>query len=161
MADIIMDGFVKVWSVPTIANIAAPTTAELNAGTNLGGLLLKDGLKGFTPDTGTVDTSALNSTYGTNAPGLIALSKGALSFKAQTQATETIRQVFVAQYATNIVIRRNGAVETGAWTSAQWVEVWPIKCGARIDGDFASNEVQKFDVEIFFYVAPNQSAVIA
>jgi hypothetical protein len=161
MADIIMDGFVKVWSVPTIANIAAPTTAELNAGTNLGGLLLKDGLRGFTPDTGTVDTTALSSTYGTNAPGLIALSKGSLWVKAQTQATETLRQVFVAQYTTNIVIRRQGTVETGAWTSAQWVEVWPVKFGARIDGDFASNEVSKMGFEIFFYIAPNQSAVIA
>jgi hypothetical protein len=161
MADIIMDGFVKVWSVPTIANIAAPTTSELNAGTNLGALLLKDGLRGFTPDTGTVDTTALSSTYGTNAPGLIALSKGSLWFKAQTQATETIRQVFVAQYTTNIVIRRNGKVETAAWASADWQEVWPIKVGARIDGDFASNEVQKFGVEIFFYIAPNQSSVVA
>jgi hypothetical protein len=156
-----MDGYVKVWSVPTIANIAAPTTAELNAGTNLAGLLTKDGLQGFTPDTGTVDTTALNSVYGTNAPGLVALSKGSLVFKAQTQATETIRQVFVSQYTTNIVVRRNGKLETAAWAATDWLEVWPIKCGARIDGQFASNEVQKFSVEIFFYIAPNQSAVAA
>jgi hypothetical protein len=161
MADIIMDGYVKVWSVPTIANIAAPTTAELNAGTNLGALLLKDGLRGFTPDTGTVDTTALSSTYGTNAPGLISLSKGSLWVKAQTQATETIRSVFIFGYTTNIVIRRNGSLETVAWTATDKSEVWPIKCGARIDGDFASNEVQKFGVEIFFYVAPNQSAIVA
>ncbi len=161
MADIIMDGFVKVWSVPSIANIAAPTTAELNAGTNLGSLLTKEGLQGFTPDTGTVDTSALNSTYGTNAPGLIELSKGSLRFKAQTQATETIRGVFVYGYTTNIVIRRNGSAETTAWTATDKVEVWPVKCGARIDGEFASNEVQKFDIEIFFYIQPNQNAVVA
>ena len=33
MADIIVDGQTKVYYVPTISNIAAPTTAELNAGT--------------------------------------------------------------------------------------------------------------------------------
>jgi hypothetical protein len=39
--------------------------------------------------------------------------------------------------------------------------VWPIQCGARIDGDFASNEVQKYDIEIFFYALPNQNSVVA
>ena len=161
MADIQNDGYWKIWSVPTIANLAAPTTTELNAGTNLGALLLKDGLQGFTPDTGTVDTTSINSTYGTNAPGLLGLGKGSLVFKAQTQATEAIRQVFVFGYTTNIVIRRQGKLETAAWASTDWVEVWPIKCGARIDQPFATNEVQKFAVEVFFYIAPQQNAVIA
>jgi hypothetical protein len=35
MADIIVDGQTRVAYVPTIANIAAPTTTELNAGTLL------------------------------------------------------------------------------------------------------------------------------
>src|SRR5215213_850093 len=161
MADIIMDGFVKVYLVQAIANIAAPTVAEANAGINIGGLLTKDGLQGFTPDTGTVDTTALNSTYGTNAPGLLALAKGRLRFKAQTQATDTLRSLLVFNYTTNVLIRRNGTVETGAWTATNWVETWPIKVGARIDNDFASNEVQKYDFEVFFYSPPNQSAVMA
>jgi hypothetical protein len=161
MADIVMDGFVKVWNVPSISNIGSPTTTELNAGTSLGALLTKDGLKGFTPAAGTVDTSALNSTYGTSAPGLLELQKGTLTFKAQTQATDTVRPLFVYGYKTNIVIRRNGKAETLAWASTDWLEVWPIQCGARVDGDFASNEVQKYDIEIFFYALPNQNAVVA
>jgi hypothetical protein len=158
---IIMDGYVKVWSVPTIANIAAPTTAELNAGINLGGLLTKAGLQGFEPDTPEVDTTALNSLYGTNEPGLAALPKGGLEFLALPQASETIRPLFVRGYTTNIVVRRQGTLETGAWAATNWVEVWPIKCGARKDGTFASNETQKFTIEVFFYIAPNQNAVAA
>lgn len=163
MADIIMDGFVKVFEVPIIANIASVTTAELGAAgnLNLGSLLTKEGLQGFRPDTGTVDTTALNSQYGTNAPGLLGLSKGMLRFKAQTQATDVVRTRFTFGYTTNIVIRRNGLLETSAFVSTNWIEVWPIKCGARLDGDFASNEVQKYDIEIFFYAAPNQIAVVA
>src|SRR4249919_1128392 len=106
MADIIMDGFWKVWSVPTIANIAAPTTTELNAGIQLDGLLTKSGLKGFTPSAGSVDTTPLNGTYQTTKPGMLGLSNGGLEFKAQNQAAETIRNLFVLNYGTNIVIRR-------------------------------------------------------
>jgi hypothetical protein len=157
MADIIMDGRVKVWSVPTIANIAAPTTAELNAGTSLGGLLTKDGLQGFSPDTAAVDTTALNSVYGTNLPGLADLAPGALRFKAQT-SPDTIKTTFVKDYATNIVIRRDGTLETSAWGSGQKVEVWPVVCGYRKDGDMASNEVQKYDIPVFFNLQPNQNA---
>jgi hypothetical protein len=162
MARIIMDGFHKVWSVPTIANIAAPTTAELNAGLNLGtDLLSKEGVQGFEPDTAEVDTSAMGSLYGTNEPGLMAMSKGGLQFLANPQATEVIRPLFVRGYTTNIVIRRNGKLDTAAWASTDWLEVWPIKCGARKDGAFASNETQKFIIEVFFYIAPNQNAVVA
>ena len=161
MTDIILDGKVKVYSVPSIANIAAPTTTELNAGTNLGSLLTKDGLQGFQPDTASVDTTALNSTYGTNLPGLAELSMGALRFKAQTQATDTIRAVFVKDYTTNIVIRRGGQLETTAWTSGDKIEVWPVTCGYRKDGEFESNAVQKYDIPVAFSTAPNQYSQVA
>jgi hypothetical protein len=163
MADIILDGKVKVWSVPSIANIAAPTTAELNAGTNLGALLLKDGgLQGFSPTTAAVDTTPLNATYMTNLPGMAQLDQGTMTFKAQTQATpDFARSTFVKDYQTNIVIRRQGSLETAAWASTDQVEVWPVKCGYRQDNDLAANEVQKLTVPVFFYLQPNQSAVVA
>jgi hypothetical protein len=41
------------------------------------------------------------------------------------------------------------------------VEVWPVKCGYRQDNDLAANEVQKLTVPVFFYLQPNQSAVVA
>jgi hypothetical protein len=155
-----MDGFVKVWSVPTIANIAAPTTAELNAGTNLGTRLVKDGLQGFAPDTAVVDTSKLSSTYSTNRPGLDELGKGALRFAA-SDGSDTIRSTFVKYYTTNIVVRRDGHSEATAWASSDKVEVWPVTCGARSDGEFASNELQKFDISVFFSSPPNQNATVA
>ena len=47
MADIIVDGMTKVSYVPTIANIAAPTVAELNAGTALQSTLIPAGPGGL------------------------------------------------------------------------------------------------------------------
>lgn len=47
MADIIVDGMTRVTFAPTIANTAAPTVAELNAGTLLQSTLIPAGLEGF------------------------------------------------------------------------------------------------------------------
>jgi len=160
VADIILDGKVKVWSVPTISNIAAPTTAELNAGVNIGQYMPKDGVKGFMPDTGEVDNTKLTSTYGTSRAGLGELKPGSLTFFRQTP-TDTIWALFVYGYLTNIVIRRQGSLETAAWASTNQVEVFPIECGFRQDQDFAENELQKYMIQAFFYSAPNQNAVVA
>ena len=160
MADIILDGRVKVWSVPTISNIAAPTTAELNAGISLALYMPKDGVKGVMPDTGEVDNTKLNSTYGTSLPGLGELKPGSLTFFRQT-GTDTVWSTFVKDYNTNLVIRRQGSLETAAWALTDKVEVFPIQCGFRQDQDFAENELQKYTVPIFFYLTPNQVAVVA
>ena len=160
MADIILDGRVKVWSVPTISNIAAPTTAELNAGISLALYMPKDGVKGVMPDTGEVDNTKLNSTYGTSLPGLGELKPGSLTFFRQT-GTDTVWSTFVKDYVTNLVIRRQGSLETAAWASTDKVEVFPIQCGFRNEQDFAENELQKYTIPIFFYSSPNQTAVVA
>jgi hypothetical protein len=69
MADIIVDGQTKVYYVPTISNIAAPTTAELNAGTDLTSTLIPAGLEGFENSTAEVDNTSLASTFDTKLPG--------------------------------------------------------------------------------------------
>ena len=160
MADIILDGRVKFWSVPTIANIASPTTAELNAGINLGQYMPKDGVKGVMPDTGEVDNTKLTSLYGTSLPGLGELKPGSLTFFRQ-QPTDTVWSLFVKDYPTNLVIRRDGSLDTTAWGSTNKVEVFPIQCGFRQDQDFAENELQKYTIPIYFYLPPNQLSVVA
>ena len=67
MADIIVDGKTRVAYVPTIANIAAPTTTELNAGTLLQSTLIPAGLEGFENSTAEVDnTSPADRPTGSN-----------------------------------------------------------------------------------------------
>ena len=71
MADVVIDGYIRVSSVPTIANLAAPTTAELNAGVAYEMLLTQDGLNGFASTTNWVNNSALGSTFDTQLPGTV------------------------------------------------------------------------------------------
>jgi hypothetical protein len=67
MPDITADGKTRVYWVTTIANIAAPTVAELNAGISLQATLTADGLMGLQPETADVDTSSLASTFNTTS----------------------------------------------------------------------------------------------
>jgi hypothetical protein len=69
VADALTDGNIRIYSVPSISNINAPTVAELNAGTDLSSLITPDGLVGFEPDTAAVDNAKINSTFNTQQPG--------------------------------------------------------------------------------------------
>lgn len=128
MPDIIVDGMTRVAFVPTIANLAAPTVAELNAGTLLTATLTAAGLEGFEAAPGEVDNTALSSTFDTRLPGVSSFSGTRLILKKQT-GTDTVFTLLTA-FATagNIVIRRNLAQAT-AWAAAQPMQVYPITTG--------------------------------
>lgn len=159
MVDSLTDGRTRVYSVPTISNIAAPTVAELNAGVDLSSLITADGISGFQPDTGTVDTSALNSTFNTKLPGRADFSGTMLRLKKQT-GTDTVYNTLVNTFATNIVIRRDITSST-AWATSQAVEVYPGQCGEVRNIDPAPNEVHKYEVPFFISPQPNLRATTA
>lgn len=154
MADITVDGRVKVYSVPTISNRNAPTTAELNAGVQLDGLLTPDGLVGFEPDTADVDASSLNSTFTTNVPGRASFSNTMLRLKKQS-GVDTVYNVLIRDFATNIVVRRDGSLASAAWGASQKVEVYPGVCGTVRNLAPEPNSVQKY--EVAFKVNPEPS----
>lgn len=159
MADSNTDGRTKIWSVPSITNIAAPTTTELNAGTALESYLTPDGLLGFEPDTEAVDNSKMNSTYKTETPGRTAFSGTGLRFVKQT-GTDTIYNTMVKDYATHIVIRRDSTSST-AWAAADKVEVYPVTCGETKNLNPAPNEVHKYETPLFVTSTPSLRATVA
>ena len=71
MPDIVGDGRERWDWVPAIANIAAPTTAELNAGIRISQWMTKDGATGFSPDTADAPTSSIESVFDTNVNGRV------------------------------------------------------------------------------------------
>jgi hypothetical protein len=159
MADIVIDGKVKVWSVPSIANIAAPTTGELNAGTALESLMTPDGLVGFSPETAAVDNSALNSTFDTKKAGRAGFSGDALRMKKQS-GTDSVYNTLVREYVTHIVVRR-GVTSSTAWAASDKVEVYPSECGEVKNLPPEANSVQKYEVPIFVTTQPNLRATVA
>ena len=160
MADIVVDGRVKVWLVPTISNIASPTTTELNAGTQVENIMTPDGLMGFEPDTADVDVSALNSTFDTKAAGRASFSGTAIRLKKQS-GTDAVYNAYPRDTALYVVIRRDGSLASTAWASTQKVEVYPAITGERRNLPPAANEVQKWEMPLKVSSTPNLNATIA
>jgi hypothetical protein len=159
MTDVITDGKTKVWSVPSISNIAAPTVAELNAGTQLESVITPDGFVGFEPDTSAIDTSALNSTQNLKIPGRIDLANTLLRFKKQA-GTDTVYNTLVYGYATNVVVRRDTLSST-AWATSDKVEVYAVTCGEVKNLAPEANSLHKYEVPTLVSGTWNQRATVA
>lgn len=144
MPDSNTDGRIRIYSVPAIANISAPTVAELNAGVQLDGLITPDGLVGFEPDTGDVDNSKINSTFTTTTAGRASFSGTLLRLIKQT-GTDVVYNTLVEYYETNIVIRRDTPSGT-AWTVGDKVETYPVQCGFVRNLAPEANAVHKYEV---------------
>lgn len=157
MADIPVDGNTRVAFVPTIANNAAPTTTELNAGVLLTSVTTADGLIGFEPDTADVDTSSLASTFDTKTIGRDSFEGTMLRLKKQLTG-DTAYTTLTRGTAGYIVIRRDIA-ESTAWANGQAVEVYPITCGARRRLAPESNTVTRYEVTTKVTAAPTLTAV--
>jgi len=158
LADIPVDGQTRVSWVPTIANIAAPTTTELNAGILLQSLLTADGLVGFEPDTADVDNTSLASTFDTLTIGRDSFKGTMLRLKKQLTGDTTFTTL-TRGTAGYVVIRRDIA-ETTAWTSAQAVEVYPVILGQRRRLAPQSNTVTRYEVPTKVQSLPSLTAVI-
>ena len=159
MADITSDGKTRVYWVPTVANINAPTTTELNAGMDLTSTMTADGLSGFNPDTADVDTSSLASTFTTNVNGRTSFSNTQLTLKRQS-GTDTIFTTLTRDTAGYVVIRRSMTQST-AWASSQAIEVYPALCEEVSRMDPAPNTVERYTIGIKITSSPALRAAVA
>ncbi|MFF1281049.1 hypothetical protein [Streptomyces sp. NPDC058299] len=159
MADLISDGKTRVVWLSTVANINAPTVAELTAGADYTKRITPDGLK-TDPSTADVDTSSLASTFDTKTVGRIGVDVE-LTFKrgdnVQDDAPFTTLKYGVSGF---LVIRRGVAYAT-AWATGQKVEVYPITCGEPQNSSPAANEVMKFVSPMKVTDAPATAATVA
>lgn len=159
MPDSLADGRTRVYWVPTIANINAPTTAELNAGTLLHSTMTADGLEGFEADTADVDNSALDSTFDTKTAGRASYSGTMLRLKKQL-GTDTLYAFFVRDLIGYVVIRRDATAAT-AWASADKVEVYPAVTGETRLLKPEPNSIRKYEVPIKVSSTPALRSAVA
>lgn len=160
MADLRTDARTKVWYVPTIASQAAPTVAELNAGTSLECTMTPDGLISFEPTTSEIDNSSLCSDFSTKIPGRAEFSGTMLRLKKQSNGADTIYDLLVRDLAGYIVVRR-GIASTTAWIAAQRAEVYPIQLGEVRNLAPEANGLQKYEVAASITATPTLRAVVA
>jgi hypothetical protein len=157
MARYANDGMIRVDYVPTISNKAAPTTAELNAGTALSNFITKDGVN--TPSNqNNVANASIAETFDAEVPGSFG---GPVTLTGiRDNATDTFWNLVVYNLAGYIVVRRGIAVAT-AWTAAQKVEVYPTQFHEPLPVPTASNEQSRFTVTCAVTSQPNLKATVA
>lgn len=161
MADIVVDGMTRAYFVTTISNIAAPTVAELNAGTALTSTLVPSGLEGFENTTADVDNTSLASTFDTTLPGKSSFSGPALLLKKQ-DGTDTVYNALTTPGTNGYIVIRDGVAQATAWTIADKVEVYPVRTGRHsMVGRGESNTVLKYRVPVKITSDPNLKAVVA
>ena len=159
MADLISDGNTKVVWVTSIANINAPTAAELNAGSDWTQRLTPDGLK-TDPTTADVDTSSLASQFTTNQPGRRSYSCE-ITFKRGSTPTEDQPYTTLSYNTAGYLAVRRGTAYATAFATGDRVEVYPVTAAEPQNVAPAANEVLKVTVELKVTSDPATHATVA
>lgn len=159
MADLISDGTTKVAFATTIANINAPTAAELGAALDWTTRITPDGLK-TDPTTADVNTSSLASTFDTNQPGRRSYVVEVTFKRGTTSGDDQPYTTLLYGTAGYLVVRRGVAYAT-AFTTGDKVEVYPVACGEPQNIAPAANEVSKFMSPMKVTTDPATHAVVA
>lgn len=157
MAKYSNDGQIRVQVVTTIANQAAPTAAELNAGTHITGFLSKDGLT--TPaDQNNVDVGTLAETFNAQVPGTFG---GAIEMTGlRDNAADTLWNLITYNLARFVVVRR-GLPTATAFAAAQSVEVYPVQFHEPVPDQTGGDEVSRFNISAPVTAQPNLKATVA
>lgn len=160
MPDIPSDGNIRVSWLTAVANKAAPTVAELNAGLLLDSVASAEGMTGWAPETASVPNRKLNSTFNSSDVGSISIEDPVMQFFKQT-GTDTIYNTFVKGAIGFIVIRRSLPSST-AWAAAQLLQgVYPAKAGQRKWLDVEENTNERWEVPFKIWQEPAFDAVVA
>lgn len=159
MADMLNDGNIKVTFVPSVANAAAPTTAELAAGTALECLITADGLD-IKVDEDTVSIPKLCETSNSEAPGR-ATYGFTLTLMRKTVTIEDVAWTTLLRGTSGFLVIRYGLAYTTAYAAAQKAQVFPGTAGERRPQKPEANGGTMFQSQWYVTSKPNLDAVIA
>lgn len=157
MARLIPNETTKVHFVGTIADITAPTVAEIDGGTDLTSFLVT--LESSTSGQ-TVPTPSFDSLFETNIPGTASATFTAEFYR--DDETDTAWTTLPRQTEGNIVIARFGwSSGSDSPSAGDDCEVWPVRVITRSALALTNNEVQRFNLECAVPTEPAEDATVA
>lgn len=159
MADMLADGNVKVTYVPVIANKAAPTVAELTAGTDLQCLITSDGLQ-VSVNEDVISIPKLCETTNSEAPGR-ATFQVTLTLVRKTVVAEDDAWTTLLRNTAGFLVMRYGLAHDTAYAASQEVQVFPGKAGERRPQPVEANGAVKFQSQWYVGEQPDLDAVVA
>lgn len=157
MSVVIIDGRVKVTFATAIANVAAPTTAELNAGTALQTFITPDGFD-IGGDTSAVDTGNLGSKSYLNRAGR---KKYDITIQFHHDSPTDTPYNLLPYRTTGFLVVRRGTDATTAWATSDKVEVYPVESGEPMQVKPGPDSTWDFSVKFFVMADENTRAVVA
>lgn len=158
MADVVGTAKLKLTWVVTIASLTAPTAAELNAGTDLQTVVIKDGLD-EKHDQEAVDNTHISSAKETERAGT---SKDELELTIKKQSTSLADigyNTLVPESLGYLVIRRD-KLHTTAYAAGDVVSIYPSECGVRNFVPNKMNEPVQFKQKLFNHTAGQDFATV-
>lgn len=153
MAGFVRRGVTKYRWATAVANVAAPTRAEVDAAVNLGGNLAD--LTGLTSTRTTVDRPDMDNKFTKKVAGVDEVPDIAFTFQDDNDATTAgIRAALAEGTDGYLLVLTYGDVPT------KRMEVWPCQTLAVNDQHTAANETAKFMVGFAPTDTPTKDAVV-
>ena len=147
-AAVAADGNLKVVWVTTLTT-TAPTTTQLNAGTDLSYYLTADGLSPSV-NQATVTDDRLADAQTFEIPGRYQFSLGDLRYVYNpTSSPDNAAAVALTVGAIGYFVIRFGLASATAWASAQKVDIWPATLGAPVKLPPTANSVLHMQQKAF------------
>lgn len=148
--------------VPTIAVQAAPTVAEITAGSEITGAIIS--VSGFKYTGSKVETPDLLTNFNTSIPGRFSAEDSSIQFYKgdNTGDIEKTIEALLPDSTTGYILRVapvNGVKVVIA--AAVKAEVWPIKVMSNTTDPPVANEAAKFTVDFAIPKAPTKIATVA
>ncbi len=153
------DGMITVVYTASVANKAAPTTAEIAAGTPLSVWITKDGLT-VPANQNMVDDSSLAETFDSQVVGSFGGPITMTMKRDGTPANDTAWNLITYGLTGFIIVRRGLAVAT-AWAAGQKAEVYPVMFHEPVPMQTATNEQGRFSATAAVTSQPNLKATVA
>lgn len=140
-----------------VANIHAPTAAEITAAVNLTGFCVS---LNAASQGNTVPTPSFDTLFETSVPGTVQAQFQADFYRddEDDDAWDTLPRGTSGFF---IIARFGGTGTNNKPIATDVVEVWPVKVTSRTMQNLTSNQVQMFSVQCSVPVEPDEDATVA
>jgi hypothetical protein len=156
MARFMRKGTTRIYWVPTIVNLTAPTVAEITAGTELTAQMAE--VNGFTFANKPIDTPDMGNSFVSKIPGEDTVDTSSFRFY-EDKSSNPIRTVLAKGATGYIVIFPAGTVGANP-AIADKAEVWPVTVASNARAYSAGNEAASYNV-VLSNTAPPKDATLA
>lgn len=160
MARFIPDGVLKITLAPAVADMTAPTLAEVTAGDDATGFLraLSTPLEGSV-----VDISDVSSRFNKTTAGTYGGQEATMEFYRDDEQTNDTIWNLLARGTTifAIIARRGGSGVDGAIDTGDYVDVWKLEVITRNPADYSRNEPTGFVVSCAVPEEPQEDVTVA